>query len=63
LTMSLLGMFVPEVKESIEMMYEFEKPFIVDSSKFEKTYGMQATPIREAIRETVAWYKNHPQKK
>jgi uncharacterized protein YbjT (DUF2867 family) len=23
----------------VEMMYEFEKPFIVDSSKFEKAFG------------------------
>jgi nucleoside-diphosphate-sugar epimerase len=61
--MSLIGLFVPEVKESVEMMYEFEKPFVVDSSKFEKTFGMKATPMSEAIKETVAWYKSHPQKK
>ena len=36
------------------MMYEFEQPFIVDSSKFEKTFDMQATPMKEAINETVA---------
>ena len=58
--MSLLGMFVPELKESVEMMYEFDKPFIVDSSKFEQTFGMKATPMKEAIKETVAWYKSHP---
>jgi len=56
------GLFVPEAKESLEMMYEFEQPFIVDSSKFEKTFGMKATPMREAIKETVAWYKSHPKK-
>ena len=56
------GLFVPEAKETVEMMYEFEQPFIVDSSKFEKTFGMKATPMREAIRETVNWYKNHPKK-
>jgi len=56
------GLFIPEAKEMIEMMYEFEQPFVVDSSKFEKTFGMKATPMREAIKETVAWYKSHPQK-
>lgn len=61
--MSIVGLFVPEAKESVEMMYEFEKPFIVDSSKFEKTFGMKATPMKEAIKETVTWYKSHPQKK
>jgi nucleoside-diphosphate-sugar epimerase len=63
LMMSIGGLFIPEARESVEMMYEFEKPFIIDSSKFEKTFGMSATPLREAIKETVAWYKSHPEKK
>ncbi len=63
LVMWIGGFFVPEAKESVEMMYEFDQPFVVDSSKFEKTFGMKATPMRDAIRETVAWYKSHPQKK
>lgn len=57
------GLFIPEAKEQIEMMYEFEQPFIVDSSKFEKTFGMRATPMKDAIKTTVAWYKSHPEKK
>jgi nucleoside-diphosphate-sugar epimerase len=61
--MAIGGLFIPEAKETVEMMYEFEKPFIVDSSKFERTFGMKATPIREAIHETVTWYKSHPEKK
>lgn len=61
--MSILGLFVPELKESVEMLYEFEKPFVVDSSKFEKTFGMQATPLKDAIKATVAWYQSHPEKK
>jgi nucleoside-diphosphate-sugar epimerase len=63
LMMSLGGLFIPEAKESVEMMYEFEKSFVIDSSKFEKAFGMKATPMRDAIRETVAWYKSHPEKK
>ena len=57
------GFFIPEAKESVEMMYEFEQPFIVDSSKFEKAFGMKATPMKEAIKATVAWYKSHPEPK
>jgi len=56
------GLFIPAAKETVEMMYEFEQPFIVDSSRFESTFGMKATPMKEAIRETVAWYRSHPQK-
>lgn len=62
LMMSIGGLFISEAKETVEMMYEFEKPFIIDSSKFEKTFGMKATPLREAIKDTVAWYKGHPEK-
>jgi nucleoside-diphosphate-sugar epimerase len=61
LMMAIGGLFIPEAKETVEMMYEFEEPFIIDSSKFEKTFGMKATPIREGIKETVAWYRSHPE--
>jgi len=54
------GLFIPAAKETVEMMYEFEQPFIVDSSAFEQNFGMKATPLRDAIRETVAWYQTHP---
>jgi nucleoside-diphosphate-sugar epimerase len=63
LMMSIGGFFIPEAKETVEMMYEFDKPFIIDSSKFENTFGMKATPMREAVRETVEWYKSHSEKK
>jgi nucleoside-diphosphate-sugar epimerase len=57
------GLFISEAKEMVEMMYEFEQPFVVDSSRFETTFGMQATPMKDAIKKTVAWYKSHPEKK
>jgi nucleoside-diphosphate-sugar epimerase len=59
----VIGLFIPEAKEFVEMMYEFDQPFIIDSSKFEKAFGMKATPMREAIKETVYWFKSHPKKK
>lgn len=59
LMMSFGGLFIPEAKEIAEIMYEFEKPFVVDSSKFEKTFHMKATPLPVALRETAAWYKQN----
>jgi len=61
--MSIGGLFIPEAKETVEMMYEFDKPFIIDSGKFEKTFGMKATPLREALKETVRWFRSHPEPK
>jgi nucleoside-diphosphate-sugar epimerase len=60
LMMSFFGLFNPGAREMVEMLYEFDKPHIVDSSKFERTFGMKATPIREAIRQTVEWFKANP---
>jgi nucleoside-diphosphate-sugar epimerase len=52
-----LGLFNPGIHETIEMLYEFEEPFVVDDSKFEEAFGEQATPLRESIRGTVRWYR------
>ena len=63
LMMSMAGLFIPGARETVEMMYEFEKPFVVDSSKFERTFGVAATPIADALKATVAWYRAHPASK
>ena len=60
LMLSIAGIFIPGAREAVEMLYEFEKPFVVDSSKFERAFGVVATPIEEAIKATVAWYRQHP---
>ena len=55
--MRIIGLFNRNAGEMVEMMYEFEKPFIVDDGKYTAVYGNHATPHEEAIRETVAWYR------
>ncbi len=57
--MWLGGLFIPAAKASVEMLYEFNAPFVVDSRKFEQAFGLQATPIAEGINATAAWYKSH----
>lgn len=54
------GLFVPEAKEMIEMWYEFSEPYAVDHRAFAKVFGASVTPHRQAIRETLEWYKNRP---
>jgi nucleoside-diphosphate-sugar epimerase len=53
-----MGLFNPPLRETIEMLYEFEEPFVVDHSAFERAFGIRATPLREAIKETVLWYRS-----
>jgi nucleoside-diphosphate-sugar epimerase len=57
LMMRFVGLFSPAPRELVEMFYEFEKPFTVDSSRFERTFGMKPTPTVDAVRETVAWFQ------
>jgi len=58
--MRMAGLFIPGARETVEMMYEFEKPFVVDSSRFEATFGVGATPLAQAIAATLDWYRAHP---
>ena len=53
--------FNSQVRELKEMLYEFEEPFVVDSTRFESTFGVHATPLDEAIPVTVEWFRTHPQ--
>ncbi len=53
------GLFIPAAREMLEMAYEFEKPFRVDASKFIQAFGDIATPHKNAVKETVAWYREY----
>jgi nucleoside-diphosphate-sugar epimerase len=53
----LAGFFVPAAREIIEMAYEFEEPFLLDSSKIERAFGLRPTPLEEALVATVAWWR------
>ncbi|HRE46549.1 MAG TPA: NAD-dependent epimerase/dehydratase family protein [Aggregatilineales bacterium] len=55
LMMSVFGLFNPGARETVEMMYEFEKPYIISSAKAERTFGLKPTPFPQAIRETFDW--------
>lgn len=57
LMVRILGLVKPVVREVVEMLYEFNEPFVVESSKFVKAFGDIATPHRDAIRQTLEWYR------
>lgn len=60
LILTLLGLFNPIIREVKEMIYQFEEPFIVDHSKFVRAFGDISTPLDDALRATIDWYKAHP---
>jgi nucleoside-diphosphate-sugar epimerase len=57
LLLQLLGLFNPNLREVMEMMYQFEEPFVVDHSKFAQAFGNHATPLPASIQATVAWWR------
>ena len=51
-----LGLFVAPIGAMVEMLYQWEMPFLVDDSKFRTTFGIEATPLEEAAeRSAAAW--------
>jgi hypothetical protein len=54
--LSALGLFVPVLKENMEMLYQMDNPYLFNSSKFNEKFGELATPIRLAVKETALSY-------
>ena len=53
-----LGLFNATVRELLEMRYQFDEPFVVDSSKMTAKLGVQATPVEQALADTLAAYRH-----
>ena len=49
----MMGIFVPVVRESIEMLYQFENDYRFDSSKADQAFGLTATTYREGLAATL----------
>ncbi|WNM24309.1 NAD-dependent epimerase/dehydratase family protein [Demequina capsici] len=60
LPMRVASLFSSRVRESLEMLYEFEAPYLVDAHEFEQRFGWTATPLADAIRETVRGVRPDP---
>jgi nucleoside-diphosphate-sugar epimerase len=53
----LLGIFMPPLRGLGENAYIFYEPYVVDHSRYAAAFGERATPLADAIRETVRWYR------
>lgn len=52
-----VGLVHPGTRELTEMLYQFEKPFILDSTRSEQQLGLQPTSMADAAATTVAWWR------
>lgn len=54
----LAGLVSPQLRELKEMLYEFDRDFVVDSSRFEAAFGIRATLLRDALTRTLTWFRS-----
>ncbi len=52
-----LGLFIPIMKEMREMIYQYDRDYFFDSSKFTRRFGISATSYDDGIKATCQAYK------
>jgi nucleoside-diphosphate-sugar epimerase len=52
----VLGVFVPFLRELEEVRYQFDGPFVIDSTDFWTTFEVGPTPMEHALAATVSWW-------
>ncbi|GAA4024432.1 NAD-dependent epimerase/dehydratase family protein [Arthrobacter methylotrophus] len=53
-----LGLFSIDMRELAEMLYQFERPFIMDSTASQAMLELEPTPFADAMAATVAWWRD-----
>jgi nucleoside-diphosphate-sugar epimerase len=48
-----VGLFSRQLGAVAEMIYQWESPYVVDDTRFNRTFGTEATTIDEAVRDTI----------
>lgn len=51
--MAVMGMFMPVMRESREMLYQYDRDYVFSSGKFEKRFGIKPTPYEAGIKEVL----------
>jgi nucleoside-diphosphate-sugar epimerase len=59
LLLRFVGLFNGVMRESVEMLYQFEIPFEIEDRKTRETFGLAHTPPEIAVPATAAWAKAH----
>jgi nucleoside-diphosphate-sugar epimerase len=53
--MLMAGLFNRTIKESLEMAYQSEFPYLFDSSKFNRAFNFEPISYHDGIKETARW--------
>ncbi|OUM41001.1 NAD-dependent epimerase/dehydratase family protein [Arthrobacter sedimenti] len=52
-----IGVVMPSMRELAEMSYQFDRPFVMDSTSSQLLLGLSPTPLDAAVAETVQWWR------
>ncbi|PZH16898.1 NAD-dependent epimerase [Streptomyces sp. NTH33] len=55
--LGVASVFSPLLRELREVRYQFDRPFVVDSSAYEAEFAVRATSLDEQIKATVDWWR------
>lgn len=59
--LNIMALFMPVVNELKENFYQFENNVRLNDDKLKKELrGFKPTPLEEAIRQTIEWFKENP---
>jgi nucleoside-diphosphate-sugar epimerase len=53
LMVRLIGIFMPVMRESYEMLYQYDKDYVFNSDKFDTRFSFEPTPYSTGIKEIV----------
>jgi nucleoside-diphosphate-sugar epimerase len=53
----IIGLFAKEVGETVEMRFQWDRPYLVDASKFISRFWSDTTPFDRGLSETIAFYR------
>ncbi len=56
LAIQVMGVIIPPMGAVAETLYQSERPWIVDHSKFARAFGSEPTPHPQAIAQTITWF-------
>jgi len=56
-----MGVFSTDMRELAETLYQFQRPFVMESAASQAALGLAATPLHEAAAATVAWWGDQGQ--
>ena len=55
--LTIMSLFSSKMKFALQVLYQFDRPFIVDHSKYDKAFGSDPMPHPEATKRTLDWYR------